>query len=283
MTDEEKRTMFELQQELTHLRSNALRAGSAESENAAAKPRSEIQGPLPSGPWRFADGNTITIVCAQWPQDMMEKIPYTEVNDPDYIELLKYSELDALFELYGHLRAVNPANQVNLRIVGTLAPDDYTSHLVSLGGVDWNTITRSTLNRLPIPVQQIAHWETPGEQYFAVEENGEIVRHRPELDHDADQPKGILREDVALFARAVSPFNRKRTVTICNGMYGRGTYGVVRALTDARFRDRNAEYLWSRFRDSDTYCILTRVPIVDGATLTPDWTTGDYTLFEWPG
>jgi hypothetical protein len=93
--------------------------------------------------------------------------------------------------------------------------------------------------------------------------------------------KGELLEDVALFARAVSPFNRKRTVTICNGMYARGTYGVVRALTDARFRDRNAEYLNSRFGSSETYCLLTRVPIVDGATLTPDWTTGEYTLFEW--
>ncbi len=275
--------MTELQQELGHLRSNALRVGSAASENDTAEPVREAGGPLASGPWHFADGHTITIVCAQWPSHMMEGIPYTDVSDPDYIELLKYSELDALFELHGHLRAVNPGNQVNLRIVGTLAPDDYTSHLVSLGGVDWNTITRSTLNRLPIPVQQIANWNEDGEQYFAVEQDGEIVRHRPDLDRDAHQEKGILREDVALFARSVSPFNRKRTVTICNGMYGRGTYGVVRALTDARFRDRNAEYLASRFGDSETYCILTRVPIVDGATLTPDWSTGDYTLFEWPG
>jgi hypothetical protein len=66
-------------------------------------------------------------------------------------------------------------------------------------------------------------------------------------------------------------------------MYGRGTYGAVRALTDANFRDRNAEHIRARFSGSDAYCILTRVPIIDGATLTPDWTTGGYTLFEWPG
>ena len=58
----------------------------------------------------------------------------------------------------------------------------------------------------------------------------------------------ILLEDVALFARAVNPFNRKRFVTICNGMYGRGTYGAVRALTDERFRDRNMEYIQARVR-----------------------------------
>lgn len=64
-------------------------------------------------------------------------------------------------------------------------------------------------------------------------------------------------------------------------MYGRGTYGAVRALTDANFRDRNSEYLQSAFGGNETYCILTRVQIVNGATLTPDWTLNDYTLFKW--
>ena len=284
MTDEETVVMTELRQELMALRSNALRAaGAADQETAAVKSVGEVEKSLDSGFWRFADGNDITIVCAQWPTHMLAEIPYTDIADPDYIELLTYSELDALFELYGHLRAANPGNQVNLRIADKLAPDDYTSHLISLGGVDWNMITSATMHRLPLPVQQIADWDKPGEQYFQVEENGKIVKHKPVLEEAPDQPKGILREDVALFARAVSPFNRARTVTICSGMYGRGTYGVVRALTDARFRDRNSGYLRDRFGNSETYCILTRVPVVQGVTLTPDWTTGDYTLFEWPG
>jgi transcriptional regulator with XRE-family HTH domain len=302
MNDEERRAMSDLKEELRHLRNDALRAVASTSEAARA---SEIEESLSAGPWRFEDGNSITIVCAQWPQHMLERIPYTRVDDPDYIEMLTYSELDALFELHGHLRAANPANQVNLRIAGQLKSDDYTSHLASLGGVDWNTATSTALKRLPLPVQQIADWDTPGEQYFEVEENGKKVRHRPVLDkvkvqgggpgeagsagaQGAAGPDGaayqeVLREDVALFARAVSPFNRERTVTICNGMYGRGTYGVVRALTDALFRDRNVDYLRSRFGGSEAYCILTRVPIVEGVTLTPDWTTGGYTLFEWSG
>jgi hypothetical protein len=283
MTDEEAVAMTELRQELMALRSNALRAGTADQETAVVKPVSEVEKSLDSGFWRFADGNDITIVCAQWPARMLEEIPYTDIADPDYIELLTYSELDALFELHGHLRAANPANQVNRRIAGKLTSDDYTSHLVSLGGVDWNTITSTAMQRLPLPVQQIADWDKLGEQYFQVEENSKIVKHKPVLEQAPAQPKGILREDVALFARAVSPFNRARTVTICSGMYGRGTYGVVRALTDARFRDRNSDYLRDRFGSSETYCILTRVPVVQGVTLTPDWTTGDYTLFEWPG
>ena len=298
MSEEERRAMDELKQELTHLRNDALRATTTAADPGQAR---GIEESLSVGPWCFGDRNAITIVCAPWPHHMLTRIPYTDVADPDYIELLTYTELDALFELHGHLRAANPANQVNLRTAGRLRSDDYTSHLASLGGVDWNTATSTALKRLPLPVRQIADWDTPGEQYFEVEENGKTVKHRPVLEKVPTQSQPgvtdirgaqaepaasagyqeILREDVALFARAVSPFNRKRTVTICNGMYGRGTYGAVRALTDARFRDRNADYLRSRFGDSEAYCILTRVPIVEGATLTPDWSTGDYTLFEW--
>ncbi len=291
MTEQERQAAADLGEELRHLRNDAQRAT---MPGATSAPLSSVEESLNAGPWRFADGKTITVVCARWPQDMLAMMPYSEPADPDYIEALKYAELDALIELHGHLRAANPANQVNLRITAELKPDDYTSHLVALGGVDWNAATTDVLTELELPVRQEADWKTPGGQYFEVEEeNGKTVRHHAVLDttsgraaagqagRSANQ-KGILRQDVALFARAVSPFNRKRTVSICNGMYGRGTYGAVRALTDANFRDRNADYLRSRFHGSEAYCVLTRVRIVNGVTLTPDWTTeGDDILFEW--
>lgn len=295
MTAEELRAVAELRRELTHLRQAALRATTPGAPPQQLQQQlSEIEESLSSGLWRFADGRTITVVCPRWPQDMLDRMPYTTRDDPDHIEMLKYSELDALVELHGHVRAANPANQVNLRTADELVSDDYTSHLALLGGIDWNQATTSLLDRLQLPVRQIADWSKPDGQYFEVEENGSKVRHHAVLDRRSGKDrggqagsgasdKGILLEDVALFARAVNPLNKKRTVTICNGMYGRGTYGVVRALTDARFRDRNAEYVRSRFSGSETYCILTRVPIVNGATVTPDWTTGEYTLFEWSG
>jgi transcriptional regulator with XRE-family HTH domain len=273
MTDDERRTMDGLNQELMQLRSQAMGAG---TEPAPVAGGAE---PMNFNPWHFADADTMTIVCAQLPRHLLARMPYVDIDDPDYIELLTYSELDALFELYGHLRATNPHNQVNLRVANKLAPDDYTSHLASLGGIDWNTTTSSTLEKLPLPVRQVANWDVEDGQYFEVEDGGPARQHRPILEKSGS--KVILGADVALFARAVNPFNRERTVTICNGMYGRGTYGAVRALTDVRFRERNTEYLRSRFGDSDAYCILTRVPIVDGATLTPDWTSSDFRLFEW--
>ncbi len=274
LTDEEQRAMNELKQELQQLRSSALAAAIVSPE-----PASPDDGPLNAGPWHFSVGDTVTIVCARLPQHMLDQIPYTDVDDPDYIELLTYSELDSLFELQGHVRAANPTKHVYRRVAGELDPDDYHSHLAVLGGVDWNTVTRTTLEKLQLPVRQVADWGTGGAQYFEVDDNGTTAQYRPAL--SALGGRQVLSEDVALFARAVSPYNRKRTVTICSGMYGRGTYGVVRALTDRNFRDRNAEYLRSRFSGSDTYCILSRVSIIHGATLTPDWTVGENILFEW--
>jgi transcriptional regulator with XRE-family HTH domain len=278
MTDDERLAMNELKRELAHMRSAAMRAGAA----GVASQAPDIAESLNSGPYRYPDGDDVTIVCAEWPERMLAQIPYTRIDDPDYIELLAYSDLDALFELYGHLRAANPANQVNLRTADKLSRDDYTSHLITLGGVDWNTLTSSALEKLELPVRQVANWGTEGEQYFEAEEAEAMSqKHRPVLGKLAD--RSVLLEDVGLFARAVNPFNSERTITICSGMYGRGTYGAVRALTDARFRGRNAGYLRSRFGDSDSYCILTRVPVVNGATITPDWTIEQYRLFEWVG
>jgi hypothetical protein len=283
MSDEEQQAMGELRRELTQLRSAALRAGAPQPEPGRADSPDKVIQSLYTGPWRFEDRHDITIVGSRWPAEQLEKIPYTDVANPDHVELLTCSELDALFELHGHLRAANPISNVFMRIGSSkMVPDDYSSHLVSLGGIDWNAITRDALNELGLPVRQVANWDAEGGQYFEVEESGTVTQHRPALVTDGGLE--TLKEDIALFARAVNPFNRKRSITICSGMYARGTYGAVRALTDIRFRDRNAQYLQERFGDSDAYCILMRVPIVNGATLTPDWTDGDnFTLFEGQG
>src|SRR5215472_5347450 len=264
MTESEQRARDELLRELMNLRKDALRT------TGTPAPGDDFEA-LSIGPWRFDDRKPITIVCAELPEDLLQRMPYTDRDDPDFVELYTYADLDSLFELHGHLRAANPTSQVSYRTAERLQPDDYTTHLVSLGGVDWNQATRSLLNQLQLPVRQVARDSDSAEEpYFAVEENGQISKHQPLVANV--QGKKILREDVALFARAVNPYNRVRTVTICNGMYSSGSYGAVRALTDARFRDRNAAYLQDRFAGSESFCMLFRVNIEPGAPLTPDWT-----------
>lgn len=280
MTAPERASREKLLQELTRLRSEAVGVRSVHWRMVGQGALQEIAQSLGTGPYRYEPGERISIVCAQLPQDMLRRMPYTDPLDPDFIELYWYSDLDALLELFGHVRATNPTSPVGFRAAEQLSADDYTGHLISLGGVDWNLTTTRTLDRLQLPVTQVAHWEKPGGAYFEVEEtDGRKIAHRPVLEET--DGRQILREDVALFARATSPFNRKRFVTICNGMYGRGTLGAVRALTDERFRDRNREYIEDKFGDSEAFCILTRVVVENGQTLTPDWTLPETVLFEW--
>lgn len=275
MTDEQLRATEQLEQELTGLRHEAQRATRVGEATQSA-------GPLGAGPWTFPDGKPITIVCAELPDDEIQHMRQTSRGDSDspHFEALRtYCDLDAVFELYGHLRGSNPGSQVNLRAARRLTADDYTSHLISLGGVDWNTATSSVLDRLQLPVTQVAEWDQSDGVFFEVTEGDAKTPHRPSV--VASGKKVILREDVALFARAVNPFNRRRTVTICNGMYAAGTVGAVRALTDANFRERNTEFIAEQFAECEAFCLLFQVTVEQGNALTPDWTLPDTRLFEW--
>ncbi|MFI6318127.1 helix-turn-helix domain-containing protein [Nonomuraea sp. NPDC050556] len=231
-----------------------------------------VPDPFGDNPWRFHDGKPVTLICAQLPAEMRDRMPYAKPDDPDFIELYTYADLDALFELHGHIRAANPQSEVRLRVAQRLVSDDYTSHLVLLGGIDWNLVTRNVLARIALPIEQVADWEGDDGQYFEI--GGE--RHFPRVED------GELQEDVALFYRGPNPYNHKRTVSICNAMYGRGVLGAVRALTDKNFRDRNAEFLRDRFGEEKAFGVLTRVPIENGIVVTPDWTEEETRLHEWP-
>jgi hypothetical protein len=285
MTVQEQAAREELLQELSGLRGAALNAPVLSLRSATISTTNlEIAQSLDAGPYRFTDGYPVNIICAQLPREQLDRMkPYSDPSDPDYIAMYRYTDLDALFELHGHLRAANPTAQVNLRLAHELQRDDYTgAHMVVLGGVDWNQAASSVLERLQLPVTQVSRLDEdePGAAYFEVTgEDGRPVIHRPWLAESGGH--SILREDVALFARAPSPFNRKRSVTICNGMFGSGTYGAVRALTDAFFRDRNVEYLRGAFGNSDAFCLLSRVTMENHNPLTPDWTLPETRLFEW--
>jgi hypothetical protein len=237
-------------------------------------------GPAPQqykGTWHLPDGFDILIVCAPLPRDLVHSMgSYTDANDPDYVDLYTYADPDALIELFGHLRAVNPTSEIRFKRADQLDRDDYTKHLVLLGGVDWNQLTRELLQRVDVPVEQTTRPTEEEPSGFEVTENDTRV-YSPVVRH------GRLLEDVAHFYRGENPFNTPRTLTICNGMYGRGTYGAVRALTDVKFRERNDEHAHDRLKRHGAYSLLMRVQVVDGEVLTPDWTVAETRLHEWPG
>ncbi len=210
MTVQERAARENLLEELTRLRSEALAAPGPSGLQAAPPDAARgIAQSLSAGLYRFKVGETVTIVCARLPQRMLERMPYTDPLDPDFIGLYRYSDPDALLELFGHLRAANPTSPVRYKAPDQLVADDYSGHVVALGGVDWNNATSSVLDRLQLPVRQVSEWDKEGGAYFEItEEGGRKVPHHPRLEESGGRT--ILREDVALFARAVNPFNRKR-------------------------------------------------------------------------
>ncbi|MFI5588197.1 helix-turn-helix domain-containing protein [Amycolatopsis sp. NPDC051758] len=261
LTDEERAQRKQLLEELLWLREG----------------REAVEPAVEADPWAFPEDQDITIVCARLPEKYREHLSYADPESPDFVSLYTYADPDALIELFGHIRSRNPDNTVNFHTADELTADHYTSHLVLLGGVDWNTVTRDVIERVDLPVEQFNRLGEVEEGGFRVDRDGREQLFVPQLDE-----RGRLLEDVAHFYRGVSPFNRKRTVTVCNGMYGRGTLGAVRALTDVRFRDRNAAYLRERFGDAESFSIISPVPVVQGQGLTPDWTIEENRLHEWP-
>ena len=254
------------------------------SPSGTETPRIPLAGPkdtIGGGPWYFRDERPVTIVCARLPKPMRDRMPYTNPSDPDYVRAYTYTDVDALIELFGHIRATNPSIEARFKLADTLEEDDYSNHLVLLGGVDWNPVTKDIIRRLRLPVRQVPRPdEDPYGGHFEVE-GRDRKPFAPLLSQDTTPP--TLLEDVALFYRGPNPYNSRRTITLCNGMFGRGTYGAVRALTHTKFRDRNAGYLRDRFGTTECFGILHRVVIgVTGNVLTPDWTSQENRLFEWP-
>ncbi|MFD5829301.1 helix-turn-helix domain-containing protein [Lentzea sp. NPDC060358] len=236
--------------------------------------------PLTNNLWRFPPHEDITIVCSELPQRLLTQRPFTDPEDPDYVALYRYSDLDSLLELYGHIRAINPHNEVHVRSgASSLPANAYTSHLVLLGGIDWNKVTAEVLHRIDLPIRQQGRPEDSDTAAFEVIVDGAVKTFRPVLRKIGQRQ--VLEEDVAHFYRSRNPFNRRRTATICNGVYSRGVLGAVRALTDPRFRDRNNEHLMSRFAGQETISVLSRVQVLQGSVVTPDWTSPDYLLHEW--
>ncbi|XVU29242.1 helix-turn-helix domain-containing protein [Actinoplanes sp. CA-054009] len=226
------------------------------------------------GPW-FYDEGPVMIVCAE--PDNGE--PQADL-DPDRSKLSRLADLDSLFELHGHIRAVNPDLEVQWASARDMKETDWTKHLVLLGGIDWNSATQDAMRLTPVPVTQLSDDADPSRGCFRVVTDGQAQSFTPEFVSRGDDR--ILVQDVGHFFRAANPLNLEKTITVCNGMYGKGVYGAVRALTHDVFRDKNAAFLADRFPGEEAFSLLFRVQVLNGVVTTPDWTAPDTVRHGWP-
>ncbi|MET7282214.1 helix-turn-helix transcriptional regulator [Kribbella sp. NPDC005582] len=283
LTSSERETFEALHRELIELRDAARSKGST---SAAASI------------WTF-DTGPVTIICPEAPAAY--RSPLANEANPNYTRMYRYADVDALIELWGHLRAQNPGlEEFAHKLPEEAGPAELTGHLIVLGGIVWNDVAHQLQPLLrDLPIQQVEVPDLLNGEVFKLPDETEIrpqwsdyervSANAPTKDQiTAEQVDDVWRdgrrrslvEDVAFLARVPNPLNHTRTLTICSGVYSRGVLGAVRALTDIAVRDRNEAYLAGRF-PGGSFALLTRVPLVNGAAMSPDLEIPYNRLYEW--
>jgi hypothetical protein len=262
-TQEEQAAYQSLLDELLRLRSAVLEDAALESAPAAIRQS-----------WRFTDSGPLTLISAQLPQEQSSAL--ADQRNPNYTRLTSFADLDAMMELYGHIRAENPSMGVYLKDASSVYADDLSGHVVLVGSTTWNDVTRRLTDLTRLPIRQIADPAVTTGEIFEIQAGGAQQKFLPRI-----TAEGELIEDVGLIVRMPNPLNSNRTLTMCNGIHSRGVLGAVRTLTDAGLRDSNEQYLEREFPESG-FGVLMRVQVIEGETLTPDFHTAGTVLYQWP-
>ncbi len=231
----------------------------------------------PSRSFQF-DAGPVVIICPTMPYPLQGEL--AKEQNPNFTRLRRYGDLDALFELYGHLRAENSTLDVFHRLDSEVVSDDLSCHVILLGGVGWNRVTRrfqSAVRQVPVTQIEVPELET-GEIFTVASPDGNETRFYPEYD-DLGYGQEFVA-DVGFIARLRNPFRINRTLTICNGIHSRGVYGAVRCLTDHWVQADNEKYLADRYPHGE-FAVLFRVPVVNNEVASPDLLDPAARLFEW--
>ena len=254
-----------LERELFQLRERA------EPADAGFGGRLERGGPA-GGMWHFPDGIEICIVASRLPDRVLAGVEYADYRHPNHINLLHYADSDALVEVFGHVRAANPRSKVTFKTWDTMVEDDWSKHVVVLGG-DWNQATQWYRRRVELPVEYVD--PSPEAEFDGFFRVTVLDPHRDFAPTFTPSPADLpqLEYDIGLFARSPNPANPSTTLTLCQGIFSRGTFGLVRMFTDAAHRDANEAQLAALDPDFGTNrleWLLVRVPVALGNTVTPN-------------
>ncbi|WP_165952639.1 helix-turn-helix domain-containing protein [Kribbella albertanoniae] len=262
---------------------------------ARKKPGTAAAG---AGLWTFEAG-PVTIICPEAPAAY--RSPLADEANPNHTRMYRYADVDALIELWGHLRARNPElEDLAHKLPEEAVSPDLTGHLIVLGGIVWNDVAHQLQPLMrDLPIQQVEVPDLLNGEVFRLPDGQEFRPQWGEYERTLEKPptkeqitadqtedvwrdgkrRGLL-EDVAFLARVPNPLNHTRTLTVCSGVYSRGVVGAVRALTDIAVRERNEAYLASRF-PGGSFALLLRVPLVNGAAMSPDLEIPYNRLYEW--
>jgi transcriptional regulator with XRE-family HTH domain len=262
LTEQELGQEAELHAELLRLREQA-------QQTVAAAPGHSATGPYTSF-WHLADGAAVSIVCSDAPNPP----DYAKPSHLNYSRYARYADLDALIEVFGQVRADNPASMIRILPTQSLEYDFALNHLIIIGGAAGRDTALWFARGIALPkTKPIPGTET---YLFTCQVGDETREFESVLDDDGD-----LFQDVGLIARGPHPNIPHRTVTVLGGITSRGVHGAALCFTDAHIRDINEKYLTDTFGETNGFCILMRVPVRNGAALPSNLSDPGIRLYEW--
>jgi hypothetical protein len=237
--------------------------------------------------WRFEDGAPITVICSELSMSNRIKLgPLSDVDNPNYTKLYSYGDLDALVELLGYLHSSNPDSSINFCLASQVTSQELVNHVVLLGGIAWNDVTRRLNASANLPVRQVQSERIHSGEVFEIDGKSDhkqqFLPRWQDDDPGTQERPGVLLEDIAMLARLPNRYNVLRTLTYCNGIHSRGVLGAVRCLTDKGVREENESYLAETFFDSDRFVVLMRVRVMGSQTISPILKNPGDVLFQWP-
>jgi transcriptional regulator with XRE-family HTH domain len=260
LTEQERERETELYDEMLALRVRAQKMDTAAPSREQPSPehRSSI--------WHFPEGTAVSIVCSDAP----DSPPYADPSHLNYSRYARHADLDTLLEVYGQVRTDNPESMIRILSPDELVYDFALNHLVIIGG---EAVRDTGYFSQDIPLPRVT--ET-GETHVFKCSVGDETREFASVSDG-----GTLLQDVGLVARRPHPIIQELTVTMLFGITSRGVHGAALALIDSHVRDSNEQYLRDTFGNTDTFCVVMRVPVRSNMALPPNLWDDNVRLYEW--
>jgi transcriptional regulator with XRE-family HTH domain len=268
LTEQERDTEAELYAELLELRERAQ--PTAQATAPAGQPSLEA-APRPSGSiWQFEARRAISIINAVSP----DPPPYANQSHVNYSRYAKFADLDSMVEVFGQVKADNPASMIRILPPEELTQDFALNHLIIVGGAAWRNVRESTpwlARNVLLPIDHPAS-ETDSFRCTVGDESREFSPSRV---------GDVLMQDVGMIARFPHPLIRGITVTLLSGITSRGVHGAALCFTDSHVKNDNERYIEECFPDAEAFCVVMNVPIAQNAALPPNLRQDHIRLWEW--
>ena len=226
--------------------------------------------------WGISDKDSVVVICSELDNPLERQ----NVEPREFIYSLKYGDTDAFFEIIITLLRLYP--NIKLKAISSgeanSAKLDLASHLIVVGGPDYNEITKQVLNDCDTRFR----YRSPCSQEACSSDPTQICLHdnssRKELFEKQEE------KDFGYIERIKNPHDPSKFITLIGGCHTIGVTAIVKAFSMAESEKgeipsmvlRNAKIIANTIKRNSEYSLYVSahrigqtvaVPLVDKANL----------------